>query len=449
MILMIKTVKSIYLKKPRRLRFYCLAGLALLAVANLPKKAFSDPPIVDDAKASATGIHKLSGQYLTLYTDVDGETIDALPKAFDKSVVQLTEYFRVPPQKLADWKMSGCLMKDKARFVQTNLLPRDLPNFPHGYSRNYDLWLYDQPSDYYRRHLLLHEGVHGFMNTLLGSCGPRWYMEGMAEMLATHRWKDGRLTLNYMPNDRDETPEWGRIKLIKDAVADNRPQSLRSVIEGMSNLTKETELYAWSWAAAYFLDHHPRYRDRFRELFKHVRQPNFNQFVFETYKTDWQQMSEEWRVFIAGLEYGYDISRTAIDLIPGKPLPEKGAVATIAADRGWQNTGFQLKASVKYKLSASGRFQVADKPKIWHCEPGGVSIRYYQARPLGILLAAVRPDNPNEKDVCVFLNPLTIGLGATITPDQSGTLFLKINDSAAELDDNAGEIKVEITVARP
>jgi hypothetical protein len=339
-------------------------------------------------------------------------------------------------------------MKDKSRFAQTGLLPGGLPDFPHGFSRSYELWIYDQPSDYYRRHLLFHEGVHGFMNTVLGGCGPTWYMEGMAEMLATHELKDGRLKLNYFPKNREEVSEWGRIKLIKDAFANNRAQPLRTVIEGPRNLQKETELYAWSWAATAFLDRHPRYRDRFRELYKHVRQGDFNQYVFEVFKNDWQQLSEEWQVFIAGLEYGYDVPRTAIDFAPGKPLPEKGAVVAVAADRGWQNSGILLQAGVKYQLKASGRYQVANQPKIWWCEPGGVSIRYYQGQPLGILLAAVRPENPDEKSPSVFLKPITVGLGTTITPEQSGTLFLKINDSAAELDDNAGELKVEVQQSR-
>ncbi len=246
-------------------------------------------------------------------------------------------------------------------------------------------------------------------------------------------------------------------------MADNRALSLRSVIEGPRSLHKETELYAWCWAAATLLDHHPRYRDRFRELYKHVRQRDFNQYVFDVFKNDWQELSDEWQVFIAGLEYGYDISRTVIDFTPGKPLPEKGASITIAADRGWQNSGFRLQAGTKYRLMASGRYQVANQPKIWWCEPGGVSIRYYQGRPLGILLAAVRPKslagsqalpgnqnaqaepgNEEQKSPSVFLRPIAVGLETTIAPEQSGTLFLKINDSAAELDDNAGEIRVEI-----
>ena len=50
-----------------------------------------------------------------------------------------------------------------------------------------EFWLFDQPTDYYVRHLLLHEGTHVFMVSFLGGCGPGWYMEGTAELLGTHR----------------------------------------------------------------------------------------------------------------------------------------------------------------------------------------------------------------------------------------------------------------------
>jgi hypothetical protein len=403
---------------------------------------------IDEAKAESQGIHKISGKKLTLYTEVGGGEIDLLPGIFDQAFPQYCEYFHFLPGELASWGMRGFLMKDKNRFQQTGLLPGGLPDFLHGFSVGHELWIYDQPSDYYRRHLLLHEGVHGFMNTVLGGCGPTWYMEGMAEMLATHELKNGRLKLNYFPKNREEVPEWGRIKLIKDALADNRAESLRTVIKGPRDLQKETELYAWSWAAAAFLDGHPRYRDRFRELYKHVRDRDFNGYVFKVFKKDWPELSEEWQVFCAGLEYGYDIARTVIDFTPGKPLPEKGAVVSVAADRGWQNSGIRLQAGEKYQLRASGRYQLANQPKIWWSESGGVSIRYYQGRPLGIMLAAVRPEDPDENKPSAFLDPITVGLGTTLTPEKSGTLFLKINDSAAELDDNAGELRVEIGMAK-
>ncbi len=90
------------------------------------------------------------------------------------------------------------------------------------------------------------------------------------------------------------------------------------------------------------------------------------------------------------------------------------------------------------------RADTSRKPKVWWCEPGGVSIRYYKGRPLGILLAAVRPDDPPPGSTSALLRPTSVGLGATITPAETGTLFLKINDSPGELHDNAGQLKVEV-----
>ena len=61
-----------------------------------------------------------------------------------------------------------------------------------------------------------------------------------------------------------------------------------------------------------------------------------------------------------------------------------------------------------------------------------------------MLLGAVRPDQPDVKAPSPFLQPLLVGLETALTPEQSGTLYLRINDSASELDDNRGELKVEM-----
>jgi hypothetical protein len=419
-------------------------------IANLPRLQ------VDEARAAAAGIRRLSGKRLTLYTDIphthserdgmspsDGKEIQQLPELFDQAFPQWCQYFHVDAAEHSDWQMTGYLMKDKTRFEKAGLLPESLPPFQNGFSRNYELWLYDQPSDYYRRHLLLHEGTHGFMNTILGGCGPPWYMEGIAELLATHGWRDGRLTLNQIPASRDEVPHWGRIRIIKDAVAAGRSVRLKEVIEYPIHAHRETEPYAWCWAAAVLLDRHPRYRDRFHQLYQHVLQGDFNRRFYGLIGDDWDPLCEEWQLLVHDLEYGYDVGRTVIDFTPGKPLPPAGAELSIAADRGWQNSGLRLQRGVKYRLRASGRYQVAEKPQIWWCEPGGVSIRYYRSRPLGILLAAVRTDG-SEPDSSGLLRPTAVGLGTTLTPSHAGTLYLKINDSPAELDDNAGQLEVEI-----
>lgn len=426
-----------------------------VAVLFVPSFCATAAPM-DESKATASGIHKLVGKRLTLYTDLSGKEIEQLPAAFDQAFPQWCKFFGVNESDHPNWHMTGFLMKDKARFVAAGMLPDDLPPFEHGFSRGDVLWLYEQPSDYYRRHLLLHEGTHGFMNMVLGSCGPAWYMEAVAEYLATHRYHDGQVTLGYMPHSREEVPQWGRIRIIQDAVAQRRALKLGTVIEfPPPKPGHETEPYAWCWAAATLLDRHPRYHDRFRQLHTFVLRKDFDKKFRWLFETDWQALCEEWQLMVANLEYGYDVERSAVDFTPGKRVPSRPVDGekpiTIAADRGWQNTGLRLEAGKTYRLTASGRYRVAmagtdaDKtPRPWWCEPNGVSIRYYQGRPLGVLLAAVRPDDPPPGSTSRLLRPTVIGLEATLAPPETGTLFLKVNDSPAELADNAGELKVTV-----
>ena len=269
-----------------------------------------------------------------------------------------------------------------------------MPPFQHGYSRNYEFWLYDQPSDYYRRHLLLHEGTHGFMNTILGACGRPWYMEGVAELLGTHLWRDGRLTLNYMPATREEVPEWGRIRIIKDAVAAGRAMRLQGVIDYSGSAHLETEPYAWCWAAATLLDRHPRYHQRFRLLAKDVLAADFDQRFRQSIGDDWQPLCDEWEVMVADAGVRPRHSANRHRLHARQTAAPRRRERHRSRQGGWQNSGLRLEAGDRYRLQAAGRYQVAQQPKTWWCEPGGVTIRYYMGRPLGILLAAVRSDQP-------------------------------------------------------
>lgn len=400
---------------------------------------------INERKVAAAGIRKLQSKRLALYTDLPvSDEIDQYPEMFDQAFAQWCAYFHVEEAEYADWRLTGFLMKDKARFWNAGLLPSGLPPFKNGFAQNFEFWLYDQTSDYYRRHLLLHEGTHGFMNTTLGACGPPWYMEGIAELLSTHHWDGKQLTLGYMPPDRGDVPGWERIRLVKNAIAEGRPMRLQDVVDYSVTAHIENEPYAWCWALALLLDRHPRYQERFRSLWKIAREPDFNARFRELMGDDWQALSEEWQVLTMGLEYGYDVPAMAIDFTPGKPMPAEGARVTVAAKGGWQNTGVQLEAGVTYEMRATGRYQVADKPQIWWSEPGGVSIRYYQGRPLGLLLAALRPDRPEPNGTSALLRPAAVGRRLTLTPKQTGTLYFRINDSAAELDDNAGELTVAI-----
>jgi len=283
------------------------------------------PLEVDEARAVEAGIRKVAGERLMLFTDlVPDEEVDVLPEVFFQAFPQWCSYSGIDPADHRGWKMTGFLMKDADAFRRAGLLPEELPPFEHGFSQDHDLWLYEQPSAYYRRHLLLHEGTHGFMNTILGGSGPPWYMEGMAELLGTHRWQEGRLTLNHMPQSRDEVPMWGRIKIIQDDFAAHQAKTLQTVLEYGPQAHLRTEPYGWCWAAAALLDRHPRYRERFRQLPRLLAEPDFSGRFHRLMGDDWDTLPEQWQVFIAELEYGHDIARTAIDFTPGRPPAEEG-----------------------------------------------------------------------------------------------------------------------------
>ncbi len=403
---------------------------------------------INPQRLKNAGLRTIESQHLLLVTDLPpSPAVDSLPAAFDKAVPLWAEYFGVGDKALSQWRMTGYLMKDAKPFRAAALFPDELPGFKNGYTLGAEFWVYDQKSDYYRRHLLLHEGVHGFMFNIYGTCGPPWYMEGMAELLGTHKFEGDRLVLPYFPKNKEEVPLLGRIRIVKDEIAAHKAMRLEHILQYSSQAHLQSSApYGWSWAATMFLENHPRYRDRFHKLTSQISDANFNQRFREAYAEDWDRLSEEWIVFITGIEHGYDFVRNAVEYAPGQALPAEGLQVTVAAGRGWQSSSVMLEGGKQYHLRAAGRYQIAEQPpgRIWWCEPGGVTIRYYQGRPLGMLLAAVRPDHLDAEFVTPLMEPAPVGLEAIISPDQPGTLYFRVNDSAAELADNAGELVVEV-----
>lgn len=433
--------------------FMVSLGLAATRVAaepptTTPARAF------DESQAASSGIRKLSGKHLVLFTDVPSSPeVDRLPQVFDAAVPLWCAYFGVDPAKTEGWMARGYLIGDRRRFDALGLMPPGHDKFENGISMGAEFWLHDQPTPYYRRHLLLHEGTHVFMVSFLGGCGPGWYMEGVAELMATHRLDDqtGKLDLRIMPRDRSEVSMLGRIKLINDAIAAGRPMTLAAVMQLDNSQQLGNEAYAWCWAATKLLDTHPRYRERFGKLKTHVLDPAFNDLVRREFKDDWSNLNAEWEAFIHSLDHNYDFDRMAIDFRRG------GAVTSstprqveIATDRGWQSSGVQLESGKSYKIMAKGQYQIAveqidGKARVWPCEPGGVTIEYYHGHPLGMLLGAIVPDGDAPPDAKLSLaTPAAIGLEATLTPAVTGTLYLRVNDSAGRLNDNRGTLSATI-----
>jgi hypothetical protein len=417
------------------LRSLALVLLLCLVARFAPPACAVDPP----------GLRTLSSKHLILVTDLDSDAeVDALPGYFDQAFLQWCAYFGIDPAGHDQWQARGFLMQSRERFAAAGLINDQVPQFATGYSLRDAFWLFDQTSVYYRRHLLLHEGVHCFMNSMLGTTGPTWYGEGLAEILATHRLEGNRITVNVIPANRAEVPKWGRIEVVQHDFARRKALTLDKVFQLGGTLHGTVEQYAWCWAAAAFLDHHPRYRQRFRQLAAHVAAPNFTQQAIAAFASDRPRLDEDWQIFVAHLDYGYDFARMDVELAVGRPIAAPAHVQ-VAADRGWQSSGIVVEEGKRYRLKATGRYQVAAGPPPWMSEPGGVTIRYNQGRPLGMLLAAIRPDDPAANKPSGLIRPVPVGLDAVFTAPRTGTLYLRVNDSAGSLADNAGQAEVEIS----
>lgn len=390
------------------------------------------------------GIRRWASRHLILYSDVEPEAAQHLPALVDQLYAALTDYFGpLPPAKDGrDFQMTGYLIGDLAVFRETGLVPEDLPTFEHGRHRRYEFWLRDQPFDYYRAHLLLHEATHCFMTIMPDQSSPVWYLEGMAEFFGTHQQDtQGRTTFGIFPERPDDVPGWGRITLIRQAIADGQPLTLPDIFKLDAHSYGEPTPYAWSWAACEFLARHPDYRHRFQELGRTGRGPGFSTTMHRLFSADQSDLAKEWQLFIHNLQYGYDLDRAAIDFMAGKPLVDLQTVK-ITANRGWQSTAVLLQVGQTYQITTSGQVVLASEPKPWISEANGITIDYSNGQPLGRLLACIDPETPSAADGMEQVFPLSTS--RKFTAPVTGTLYLRVNDGWNQLADNTGSYSVLI-----
>jgi hypothetical protein len=400
---------------------------------------------VDRERAEAAGLDVQSGRHLTVITDARERTdIEGFADVFDLAVDQWCRWFAIETDTAADWEVSVCVMADPERFRRAGLMPDDLPPFPAGFQVGNRLWVYVQPGDYYTRHLLLHEGTHAFMEQFLGGYGPPWYAEGMAELLALHRWQDGVLTLGHRPATRDEVPWWGRVRLVQEDIAAGRAKTLAEVMEYPVEAFREVNAYGWAWAACEFLDRHPATQAVFRELPAAVRQnpAQFNRAFRESLsEIDWQELEFHWQLMIGEIDYGFDVA--AAVPVEAKTEPVDGGFSVVVAtDRGWQSVAIPVRPGDRFEFSSADMYQIREDEGVpWPCDAGGVTIEYYRGRPLGQLIAAVRPEQGGDGGTLEWID---LGRSRTVACEKGGTLYLRINESPAALGDNSGAIRVQV-----
>jgi hypothetical protein len=447
---------------------------------------------IDLPKAQARGIRVLNGKHLELLTDVPANpTIDEFPALFDAAVPEWAAFFDIPPAETRGWRARVFLMRDRAVFAAAGVLPEDLPEFPNGYTYNGECYLFEQTGDYYRRHLFLHEGTHAFQFYVAKLHSDQWYTEGVAEYLGLHEWKDGKLKLGLMPTAVDQVPKWGRIEYLQQAIRRGETLTFAQLRNLQGPSYANTVSYAWSWAAIAVMEHHPQYRERARKFRTAARETNFRDAWQKLFAADQADLRDDIAIYAHGAEYGYDWERNRVEFRAGRSFPADRREGRCAVDsaRGWQASGIQLTGGEVYEIRATGQVLLQQKPEPWPAEANGITLAYHAGQPLGILLGAIRDDvfDPDQvvgvhplttsktsipiaqplpkplspvaklaaktgkpelvESEARFMAPLVIGSGCKFRAPRTGTLYLRLNDSPALLQDNQGSLQVTISKA--
>jgi hypothetical protein len=428
----------------------CLTSPALAQPTEKLFRAIDERPRVDPAQLEKSGIRVFESKRLRLFSDIDPKVAEPLPPLVDQIYDDWEKYFgKLPPSRDGgEFQINGYLIKDKERFERVGLLKEGVLDEFHGRQIGYEFWMMDQTTDYYRRHLLLHEATHAYMLAFPNLDLPVSYLEGMAEHFGTHRLSDGKLRTRVMPNNRADFRGHDRLFLIRRDVKRREIPAVFDISEWQPpDFRLFNESYAWAWGATIFFDQNPRTRDRFARLAKSITDPlAWRKFQIEL-KPIAREIGTEWTLFATDAWEGYDFERLAIDFRDGQPLDQPHRVE-IQANRGWQSSGVLVTQGDRLTITATGQFTLADKPKPWVSEADGITFRYHNGRPLGQLLATIRPtvvDDADTREPMLDVRPL--GGKSQFKAARTGTLYLRLNEHPGELADNRGQVTVEIRKA--
>lgn len=407
---------------------------------------------ISDQTLETHGLNRLSSRRLILVTDLPIEVVRELPPLTDALFDTLEQQLgRLrPAQDGADFQVTGFLISVRERFENAGLLPTDGVDFRHGRNLGYEFWLNDQTSDYYRRHLLLHEFVHCFTMCEFGmrDLPPLWYVEGIAEYFATHELRDPveKSAFGVLPNSSAGFEGWGRIATLRKSLASNpNGQLLVNSVTPLDRVRHPPDnnfvddlRYAEAWALVWLIRHHPRWKQEFAGFAEVRSSDDFRTAEAAVPKSIWTEMSVVWPMYVDSLTEGFDPA----DLFPEKVSNRTAGLPcteNFAANREWQPSGLVLKSGQSVSVTCSGRYSVHDTPRPWFSEPQGITIDYYRGRPLGEVTAMLVSSDGSQST-----QRIPIGIQRALVMPFEGSLWFQINDSAASRSGNNGFVRIHV-----
>ncbi len=404
---------------------------------------------ITDEQLRQAGLVQFSVGPVRLVTDLSSDDVNSLLQVGTANGKFWPQRFceQLPAEDGGSFRFTAYVMRDRELFSQAGLLPADLPLLFHGRQDGSEFWMNDQTRDYYRRHLFLHEATHVFMRHIGGEADdlPLWFLEGIAELVATHVVSDDdSVAFNVYPDVRERFAGLDRMELLRRDIAENGVRSIEDVTRLRSGDFARLEAYAWAWALCVFLDEHPATRDGFRETAKQLRERSLARWLAEVYRTDPVGLEVAWTQFVSHVTYRFDFERTRVAIADGKPLASSHSVE-VQSDRGWQSSGVLVEAGQRYVIEAAGQISLADAPKPWVSEADGISFQYVGGLPIGRLLGSVLSSEGDAVTLArSMLEELTLGNRAEFVAPVSGTLYLRVNDDWGSLADNRGALRVTV-----
>ena len=401
---------------------------------------------------SDQGFQQIRSEHMTLVTDleIDNE-LRNWPAYLDQAIEQWKRIFKPEPAKLLQLHATVYLVGDRTKWENAGLL-REVPFLEDGYQLGNKLFVVEQPSEFYRRMLFLHEATHWIMYEWLGGAGSPWLMEGMADYLSTHQIQNDRVSLGYFPTSAEEVPSWGRILQVQKSMEQNTAPKLSEVLAFSDMRQRRMDRYCWSWAAVYFFDHHPEHGEDFRSLYRGELDYSLaaSEQLKDLLEEDWKKISIQWRCYLDDLDFGYS-PRLMLQWGDTALQPMKiGEVrkVSIQADRGWQSTGIVLESGEGIRINATGSVEVKQLAdgQYWRATPKGISVEYNRGHKLGALIGVLAPLDPEQPSE--IWDRVLVGSQSTFHATERSCLLLRVNDSAAGVNDNSGAFSVEITTDR-
>ena len=439
-----------------RLLSFVVQAILLLAVEPLlaQVRLSDDRPSLDVGALEAAGLKVYRSRHLVLVSDAPTEQCQELPALVDRfyPALQQTLGPLSPAADGAEFQVTGYLMDARERFQQAGVLPDGEFVIRHGRHLGYQFWMNNQPSDYYRRHLLLHELVHCYLMCEHGmrDIPPLWYTEGVAEMLATHRLQP--LQFGILPDQLTGFEGWGRIAELR-----RRPVEagggvaegvlLDDVLNPASRIFLSDLRYAQGWGLVWLLRNHPELQRPFAGLFRVRTRAQFDAATAGISREQLQRLGVVWQLMLDSWEEGFDPERSFPPLAPEWRLWSEDSArpqqVQVQAEQGWQPSGYWFDVETRIRLSAGGRsvLQPAGEngARAWESEPAGITIDYAQGRPLGELQAVLVQRKPS-----VLPERISVGAGSELRVSAGSELWLRINDFEGQRRGNSGAYQVRL-----